>query len=67
MTGMNGYIYNEKQCVTGISNSNVGTLVIECVAVASVLTLQSLSVYNSEFDASQSDGFVADSNSALSQ
>jgi len=28
MTGINGYIYIEKQRVTGILNSNVGTLVI---------------------------------------
>jgi len=27
MTGINGYIYIEKQRVTGILNSNVGTLV----------------------------------------
>ena len=37
MTGMNRYIYNEKQCVTGILNSNVGTAVIDDMSEVDLL------------------------------
>ena len=39
----------------------------EGVAIASVLSFQSSSVYSSEFDAPKPDGFVADSDASLSQ
>jgi transposase len=42
---------NKKQCVKGISNSNVGTLVKEGVAVAAVLSLQAPGIFGSELDA----------------
>ena len=51
MTGINGYIYIEKQRVTGTLNSNVGTLVVKGIAETSVLPFQSSSVYCSELDA----------------
>jgi hypothetical protein len=67
MTGINGYIYIEKQRVTGILNSNVGTLVEKGIAVASVPPFQSSGVYSSEFDAPKTYRFAADDDASLSQ
>jgi hypothetical protein len=39
----------------------------ECVAVASALPFQSSSVYSSELDAPQPDGFVADGDTSFSE
>ena len=55
MTGINGYIYIEKQRVTGILNSNVGTLVVEGIAVASVFAPQSACINGTELDAPKAD------------
>ena len=40
---------------------------VEGIAVSSVLSLQSSSIYSSEFDAPQPDGFVADGDATFSE
>ena len=40
---------------------------IECVAIASVLPLQSLGIFGAEFDTPQANRFAADDNSSFSQ
>jgi len=67
MTGMNGYIYNEKQCVTDILNSNVGTAVVESVAVALVLSFQSAAINGTELDAPETDRFSRHSDASFSE
>jgi hypothetical protein len=67
MTGINGYIYIEKQRVTGILNSNVGTLVVKGVAVAAVLPFQSAGINSTELDAPKADSFAADCDATFSE
>ena len=67
VTGINGYIYNEKQCVTVIFNSNVGTAVIKGITVASVPSLQSPRVCDSKLDAPETNCFVTDYDPSLGE